>query len=47
MAANTSALMEVTDNGIGSARCVGQPSSVVEWMRNGTWTKTKETGEGS
>ena len=24
-----------------------QPDSVVEWMRNGTWSKNKNYGEGS
>ena len=33
--------------GIGSDLCIGQPDSVVEWMRNGTWTKTKDYGEGN
>ena len=27
--------------------CLNQPNSVVEWMRNGTWTKTKNYGEGN
>ena len=27
--------------------CLGQPDSVVDWMRNGTWTKSKDYGEGS
>ena len=33
--------------GIGSDICQGQPNSVVEWMRNGTWSKSKNFGEGS
>ena len=33
--------------GIGSDICQGQPDSVVEWMRNGTWTKDRDFGEGS
>ena len=33
--------------GIGSDLCLNQPDSVVEWMRNGTWTKSKNLGEGS
>ncbi len=37
-----------TDNiGIGSDLCQDQPDSVVEWMRNGRWTKTRDFGEGS
>ena len=33
--------------GIGSDLCQDQPNSVVEWMRNGRWTKTRDFGEGS
>jgi len=33
--------------GIGSDLCLNQPNSIVEWMRNGTWTKVKNYGEGS
>ena len=33
--------------GIGSDLCQGQPDSVVEWMRNGRWSKTMDYGEGS
>ena len=47
MAAKTSELMGVKQIGIGSDLCIRQPNSVVEWMRNGTWTKTKDYGEGS
>jgi len=47
MAAKTSELMGVKHIGIGSDLCIRQPNSVVEWMRNGTWTKTKDYGEGS
>ena len=47
MAAKTSEIMGVKHIGIGSDLCLNQPNSVVEWMRNGTWTKTKEYGEGS
>ena len=32
--------------GIGSDLCQNQPDSIVEWMRNGRWTKTKDYGEG-
>ena len=32
--------------GIGSDLCQNQPDSIVEWMRNGRWTKTKDFGEG-
>ncbi len=47
MAAKTVELMGVKQVGIGSDLCIGHPNSVVEWMRNGTWTKTKDYGEGS
>ena len=47
MAAKTAELMGVKHIGIGSDLCIGHPNSVVEWMRNGTWTKTKDYGEGS
>jgi len=47
MVAQTAEIMGVTQVGIGSDLCLRQPDSVVEWMRNGTWTKTKDYGEGS
>ena len=47
MAAKTAELIGVKHIGIGSDLCIGHPNSVVEWMRNGTWTKTKDYGEGS
>ncbi len=47
MAARTADIMGVQNIGIGSDLCLYQPDSVVEWMRNGTWTKTKNFGEGS
>ncbi len=47
MAAKTAELMGAKHIGIGSDLCIGHPNSVVEWMRNGTWTKTKDYGEGS
>jgi len=47
MAAKTAELMGVKHIGIGSDLCIGHPNSVVEWMRNGTWTKVKDYGEGS
>lgn len=33
--------------GMGSDLCQDQPDSVVEWMRNGRWTKQMDFGEGS
>ena len=47
MAAKTAELIGVEHIGIGSDLCIGHPESVVEWMRNGKWTKTKDFGEGS
>jgi len=47
MAAKTADLIGVKHIGIGSDLCIGHPNSVVEWMRNGKWTKTKDYGEGS
>ena len=39
--------MSVKNIGIGSDLCLEQPDKVVEWMRNGTWSKVKNYGEGS
>jgi len=47
MAAKTAELIGVKHIGIGSDLCIGHPNSIVEWMRNGKWTKTKDFGEGS
>ncbi len=47
MVARTAEIMNVKNIGIGSDLCLGQPDSVVEWMRNGTWSKSKNYGEGS
>ena len=47
MAAKTCEIMGVKNVGIGSDLCLNQPDSVVEWMRNGTWSKRKNYGEGS
>ena len=47
MAAKTAEMIGVKNIGIGSDLCLKQPDTVVEWMRNGTWTKTKNYGEGS
>ncbi len=47
MAAKTAEIMEAKNIGIGSDLCLNQPDRVVEWMRNGTWTKIKNYGEGS
>jgi len=47
MAAKTADLIGVKHIGIGSDLCIGHPDSVVEWMRNGKWSKTKDYGEGT
>jgi len=47
MTAKTVELMGIEKVGIGSDLCLHQPDSVVEWMRNGTWTKSKNFGEGT
>ena len=47
MVAKTVDIMGLKSIGIGSDLCLNQPNTVVEWMRNGTWTKTKNFGEGS
>ena len=47
MVAQTAELINVNQIGIGSDLCLGQPDSVVDWMRNGTWTKSRDYGEGT
>ncbi len=47
MTAKTADLIGAKNIGIGSDLCLRQPDKIVEWMRNGTWTKTKNFGEGS
>ena len=47
MVARTADLIGVKNIGIGSDLCLNQPDSVVEWMRNGTWTRAKNYGEGT
>ena len=47
MVAKTADIMGTKKIGIGSDLCLNQPDNIVEWMRNGTWTKTKNYGEGS
>ncbi len=47
MTAKTAEIMGVKNIGIGSDLCINHPDSVVEWMRNGTWSETKNYGEGS
>ena len=47
MVARTADVMSLKNIGIGSDLCLNQPDTVVEWMRNGTWSKSKNYGEGS
>ena len=47
MVAKTAEIMDTKNIGIGSDLCLKQPDTVVEWMRNGTWSKGKNYGEGS
>ena len=47
MVAKTVEIIGVKNLGIGSDLCLNQPDKIVEWMRNGTWTKSKNYGEGS
>ena len=47
MVARTADIMDTKNIGIGSDLCLNQPDSIVEWMRNGTWSKSKNYGEGS
>ena len=47
MIADSADDMGIDHIGIGSDLCQNQPDSVVEWMRNGRWTREKDFGEGS
>ena len=47
MVAKTVDLMGINRVGMGSDLCLNQPISVLEWMRNGRWTKQMDYGEGS
>jgi membrane dipeptidase len=47
MTAKTAEIIGAEKIGIGSDLCLNQPDTIVEWMRNGTWTKSKNFGEGS
>ncbi len=47
MVAKTVEIMDVKKIGIGSDLCLDHPDTVVEWMRNGSWSKSKNYGEGS
>ncbi|MBU2898155.1 membrane dipeptidase [Vibrio hepatarius] len=47
MVAETAELYGVEHLGIGSDLCLNQPQHVLEWMRNGRWSKLMDYGEGS
>jgi len=47
MIADTIDMIGIECIGIGSDLCQDQPDSIVEWMRNGRWTKEKDFGEGT
>ena len=47
MVAKIADIMDNKNIGIGSDLCLNQPDTIVEWMRNGTWSKSKNYGEGS
>ena len=47
MVAETVDLMGIDRVGMGSDLCLNQPISILEWMRNGRWTKQMDYGEGS
>lgn len=47
MVADTVDMMGIDRVGMGSDLCLNQPLSVLEWMRNGRWTKQMDYGEGS
>ena len=47
MIARTAEMIGVERIGIGSDLCQNQHDSVVEWMRNGTWSNESDFGEGS
>ena len=47
MIADTADMVGVEHLGIGSDLCLNQPIEVLEWMRNGRWTKSMDYGEGS
>ncbi|XKE45140.1 dipeptidase [Halomonas organivorans] len=47
MVARTADLMGIEHIGIGTDLCQAQPTSVLEWMRNGRWSKEMDYGEGS
>ncbi len=47
LVADTVDIVGIDNVGIGSDLCLGQTQSVLEWMRNGRWSKEMNYGEGS
>ncbi len=47
MVAETADMVGAEHLAIGSDLCQNQPQSVLEWMRNGRWSKSLDYGEGS
>ncbi|WP_434984622.1 dipeptidase [Vreelandella zhaodongensis] len=47
MIARTVDMMGIEHVGLGTDLCQNQPTSVLEWMRNGRWSKEMDYGEGS
>ncbi|WP_202114828.1 dipeptidase [Vreelandella zhuhanensis] len=47
MIARTVDLMGIEHVGLGTDLCQNQPTSVLDWMRNGRWSKEMDYGEGS
>lgn len=47
MIADTADMVGIEHLGIGSDLCLNQPVEILEWMRNGRWSKTMDYGEGS
>ena len=47
MVAKTADMVGIDHLGIGSDLCLNQPQEVLEWMRNGRWSKAMNYGEGS
>ena len=47
MFADAVELMGIDNIGFGSDLCQDQPDSVVAWMRNGSWTRDRDFGEGA
>ncbi|WP_198036755.1 dipeptidase [Halomonas sp. GT] len=47
MIARTVDMMGIEHVGLGTDLCQNQPTTVLEWMRNGRWSKEMDYGEGS